>query len=195
MSKHVLLLPGLGDHHPQILLKLIKHWPLLGVSLHFQPINWNDNEPWNSKLTRINSRLDELSEKYGSLGVVAISAGASAALNVYALKTDKINKLVFICGKIAGLDDVNPNYYKTNPAFKNSLADAQSVLNKLSPADKIKMLAIRPLYDEVVHTRYSKIPGVRQLVMLSAGHSISIGAALTIYSPIISRFLIKPTPI
>jgi pimeloyl-ACP methyl ester carboxylesterase len=188
VAKHVLLLPGLGDHRSKVLLKLIKHWPLLGVVVHFQPLAWNDEEPWSSKLTRITRRIDELSERYGKIGLIGISAGASAAVNAYTERPQAIDKLVFICGKLTGPEAVNPRYYRQNTAFKHSLYDAQPKIRQLTAKDKAKMLSVRPLQDNIVAVKYTKINGVRQMVMLSAGHILSIGLALTAYSPLIARF-------
>ncbi len=185
---YVIYITGLGDQRPLYQPQLINHWKKLGLTPHYFAVGWADGETFAPKLDRICKLVDELYQK-GSVSLVGISAGAGAALNAYMERRDKICGVVFICGKLIGYDNVNPNYFSQNPAFSESLRLTQQNLTKLSDEDKAKMLSVHPLFDEVVPVPATKIPGVRNRLLLSALHVPSIFLALTIYKRISLNFL------
>lgn len=193
MNKHqVIFLWGLGDKNLKPWIQqILKHlWKIFGLDISFVRIGWADSEPFDKKLSRITNLIDSLHKQHQNVSLVGISAGASAALNAYEQRKNKVNKVVYICGKFNNPQAVNPRFYIENPAFRESLAAAQGNLKKLTHIDKAKMLSVRPLYDGLVPVGDTKIPGVEEKIILTAGHIPSILAALIFYSRAISKELV-----
>lgn len=187
----MIYITGLGDQKPVYQPQIINLWKKFGVTPHYSPVGWADGEAFRPKLDRFCHQVDELSAGGNTVSLVGISAGAGAALNVYMERKDKINSVVFICGKIVGFTNVNPNYFSKNPAFRESLQLTQENLPKLTPADKLKMLSVHPLYDQTVPIAVTKIPGVKSKLIISVLHIPSIFMAITIYRRVFLKFLIK----
>ncbi len=187
----VIFLRGLGDHRPMTQGQsfLAGLWRLYGIELVQVRIGWSDAEPFEAKLERIIKLIDKLHGQGRPVSLLGISAGASAALNAYTARPDKIDKVVFVCGKFHNPKPVNPRYFLKNPAFKVSLELADQNLPKLTAADKAKILSIHPVYDELIRVSDMIIPGAHNKTILSAGHIPSIFLGLTIYSSIAARFI------
>jgi hypothetical protein len=190
MSKHAAVyVPGIGDHKPYFQPQILKLWNLFGVKAYFHPVIWRSAEPLEDKLDKLTHKIDELSFKYDKVSLVGMSAGASAALNAYMVRKNKIHRVVYICGKLKRPESIGEAYYRRNPAFKESMLLAQTNINKLDKFDKAKMLSMAPLHDETVPVKDTKINGVRNFRMFSAYHIPSIFAAISIYSPALCKFL------
>ena len=156
---------------------------------HYNAVGWADGEAFTPKLARISKLVDELYSQGNAVSLVGISAGGGAALNAYMERRDKITGVVFICGKIIGFSNVNPNYFKANPAFRESLLLTQQNLEKLNAKDKAKMLSIHPIFDETVPVAVTKIPGVKSRLMPTVLHIPSIFLAITVYKRLFINFL------
>jgi pimeloyl-ACP methyl ester carboxylesterase len=191
MSKahHVIYITGLGDQKPLYQPQIINRWKKLGLTPHYHAIGWADGEAFGPKLSRLGAQVDELSANGDLVSLVGISAGAGAALNLYMARRQKITGIVFICGKLIGVDNVNPRYFQENPAFRESLELTQQNIAKLTDEDKAKMLSIRPIYDNVVPIKVMLIPGVKTRTILSALHVPSILLSISIYKVIWINFL------
>jgi hypothetical protein len=105
---------------------------------------------------------------------VGASAGASAVLNAYVERSDKITGLVYICAKINTPESVGQKTYTANPAFKTSLYKLQDNLPKLSPADKAKMLSLYSPGDNTISREATIIPGVEERRLPSLNHGKAI---------------------
>ncbi len=188
----VIFLRGLGDNRPMTRGQafLTKLWHCLhGIELVFVRINWADQETLKSKLARITAAIDKLHSAGQTVSLIGISAGASAAFNAYGLRSTKINKLVFVCGKFRNPHRVGRRYYRKNPALRESLELSDQNYTKLTVADKAKILSIRPVFDELVPLQEMKVPGARSTTILATGHVPSIFLALTIYSWLPAGFI------
>ncbi|MBX4201372.1 alpha/beta hydrolase [Candidatus Saccharibacteria bacterium] len=188
-THHVIYIPGIGDHKPEIQIKLLSRWNKPDFQVHFFRLVWNDDEKFSSKLARLTKIIDELYEENGQVSLVGVSAGAGAALNAYIERPEKISGVVYICGKIIGLKNVGQAYFEKNPPFFDSLELTQNNLQKLSAQDKAKMLSLKPIFDETVPVNVTKIPGVASRTLFSLFHVPSIFLALTIYKPMSVNFL------
>ncbi len=188
---HVIIIRGLGDHGSmQVEWNfIIKLWGHFGVKVHVFTPSWADNEPFSLKLKRLTDQIDYLTAQGFLVSLVGISAGASAALNAYVVKKDKVHKVLFICGKIRSPDKVNARYFIENPAFKDSLDLSTANSQKLQASDKQKMLYMYALSDMTVPARVNKLVGVQTKVVIAFGHILGIAVALIFYSRYISRFL------
>src|SRR3546814_24372 len=150
---HVIYITGLGDKKVAGQKKAVSTWKIYGVTPHFFQMNWADKEPFEAKFNRLKNLVDELNEDGKQVGVVAVSAGATAALNLYDARKDKISGIVTICGKIKRLETIDQAYKNENPAFAESANLSKTALANLTIADKKKIMCIRPIFDEVVAVR------------------------------------------
>lgn len=159
----------------------IKGWVKHGVDLEYFPLFWGDKEPFQPKLDRLTSRIDALyAMNNSSIVLIGASAGASAVINAYMKRKDRIARVVYICGKIQNPEGINKSYYETNPAFRDSMEMLKGNLAKLSDADKAKILSVIPLYDNLVPVADTKIEGVREIKMPIVGHTIGIAFSITV---------------
>ena len=187
---HIIYIPGIGDHRTYYQPQILSIWRAYGVKVHYHPVIWrSQHESWNKKLNKLSNLIETLYDEGATVSLVGISAGASAALNAYAVNKDKLHAVVYICGKLRHPETIGRSYYDRNPAFETSLHEVQGVINKLTVKDKAKMLNVRPFFDETVPVAHTEIPGVRKLVMVSAYHVPSIFIAISLYGPLICGFI------
>lgn len=187
-NSHIVYVPGLGDHKPQLQVNLLNRWQSYGVQVHFIQINWIDDEPFQAKLNRVLDAIDKFAEQ-GTVSVVGVSAGASMALAAYTQRKQKISRVVFICGKLQNPRGVNESYFVTNPAFRKSVFTLPASLEALSAQDKAKMKTFHPYIDTVVPVSNSKIADVTDKTIPAIGHVFAIFLALTVYAKNITKFL------
>jgi predicted peptidase len=190
MSHHVIYLPGVGDHkNSPIQTKALEKWRKFGLEPHFQLINWNSSESFESKLGQIIKIVDELSSQNHTISLVGASAGASMAMNIYSARKGKISAVVLICGKINRPETLGVNYKTQNPALLDSVTASAKNAKNLNDQDKAKMLTILPIFDEIVAKSDGVIPGVKNKTLFSVTHGPSIGLALTLYKQIAINFI------
>ncbi len=185
----VIYLPGLGDHRRWFQDKLIKLWRLFGLNAEYQSVGWADDEPFEDKLKRIVDKIDELASDGHKVALVGVSAGASAAHNAYSLRRDKISAVVFICGKVKGTDNINPNYFKQNPAFRDSIFASDRALQTATEADKSKMLYLYCVRDKTVGPQYNRIKGIGDRKIFGLGHISGIFITLILHGRMIAKFI------
>jgi len=190
VRKHyALIIMGLADHKSDGAEKLQSFWRRRGLECEiYRPI-WRDSTAFEPKLEKLIKRIDDLESSGWRVSLIGISAGASAALNAYVRRPEKIHKVVFVCGKLAKLNSINPINFQRNPPFKGSIEMLPASIRRLSAADKAKMVSLQPLYDGRVSVPSTKIEGIRNKLLLSAGHVLSIIVALTVYSGFIIKFI------
>lgn len=182
-------MPGLGDAKAFMQPNVLRAWRLYGLHVHYFPLGWADKEAFEPKLKRILSKIDELTAQDKKVALIGISAGASAVINAYVERKDKISSLVYICGKIQNPQTVHERTFQQNPAFKDSMKMLENSLGQLSESDKQKMLSMRPISDSTVPVADTKLHGVREKVIFSFGHLLSIAVAITLVSWTISNFI------
>lgn len=189
MAHHVIYVLGLGDHRTRGQRLAPKYWQLFGVQGHTFVMKWGDKELFAPKLERLLALIDRLAADGSRVSLVGASAGASAVLVAFAARPDKVASVVCICGKINHPETVSPHRYTENPAFKESLAELQRVLPRLSNRQRSRILSLRPFYDDVVPVADMYIPGAHMRRIPAAGHVVSIVVALIFSAPFFIRFL------
>jgi pimeloyl-ACP methyl ester carboxylesterase len=187
--RHIIYLPGLGDSKAQGQQLVVKLWRAYNVHGHCHCVLWGDGERFEPKLERLLTYIDSLHNRGYAVSLVGSSAGASAVLEAYAARRDKVSGVVIICGKVQHSETVGEIVFQVNPAFKDALDMLPKALESLTPADRSRIMSIHPLYDETVPIEDTQIEGARMQTILSAGHAISIGLMLTLGAPYIIRFL------
>jgi predicted peptidase len=189
MANYVLYIPGVSDHKDIFQQRALKSWDKFNLDVRFIKVNWYDNEPFKDKLKRIIQLVDELSVKGSTISLVAASAGCSMAINVYQMRKNKINSIVFICGKMVNPNNIQSHYKRDNPSFLESVIESDKNIKKLTARDKEKILTIHPLYDEVVNKRDGIIAGARNETLVAVGHAIGIISAISIYKRVSINFI------
>ncbi len=189
MSQHHLIyIPGLGDSKSYGQSSLLKIWQLFGIKTHYAPVYWRVDEPFQAKLAKLTKLVDELSIN-GLVSIVGISAGASAAMNLLSARQTKIHKAVFVAGKLLYPETINEEYFRENPAFKESVFMADANFKAMTKAERQKMLSLYAIYDNTVPIKASQLPGVKHTRIIAVGHIPTIFTTLVFYGYSISRFI------
>jgi predicted peptidase len=189
MNHYVIYFPGLGDHKNfQIQTKALEKWHKFGLDPKFHHIGWNDNESYKIKLSKAVRTIDKIPSSH-IVSIVACSAGASMAMNVYAERKSRISAAVFICGKINNPDAIMEWRKKQNPSLLDCVTASSKNAKELKPADKQKMLVIQPVFDGVVTKNDGRIPLVKHKTIFAFFHSVAIYLSLTLYKRASINFL------
>jgi predicted alpha/beta hydrolase family esterase len=186
---HVLYVPGLGDNRISKQLKAIRTWRWWGVTPELLQMNWADKQPWEEKFERLLMRIDKLHAQNKEIALVGASAGASAVINAYAVRKDKIAGCVLIAGKVNRPSAIGNQYRKKNPAFVAAAYSCEQALTTLNNKDRQRILSRYALVDETVYKPDSKIPGANNRLVPTVGHVITIATQLTLGAPSFIRFL------
>ncbi len=190
----IVYIPGLGDSRIKGQQTAVNAWKLQAVEPYLFQMNWANGEPFAPKLDRLLSLIDHLAAEGKTVSLIGASAGASAALNAYAVRKASINGLVSICGKLGGVESVHPTTYSRNPAFSDSMRLLSASTAALKPETRIRILSTYPIADESVPIADTKLLGVHQKRMPVVGHFAGIAYGLTIGSFGAIRFLKRLAP-
>jgi hypothetical protein len=187
---HLIYIPGIGDA-PQdgSQAKAVRAWRWWGVESEVFEMNWGDDVPWATKLQSLLERIDELAAAGRPVALVAASAGASAAINAFALRREAVTGVVCIAGKVNRPKAIGQRFRRHNPAFVESVQAAAGSLQKLRPADRQRILSRYALLDTYVTKADSRIPGARNRRVPSIGHFVTIATQITLGAPGFIRFL------
>jgi hypothetical protein len=190
MKHAVVYIPGLGDHrNGQIQDFFFSFWKTYGIKPVYHPMNWSDRQPLSIKLEGILADIDKLLNEGYTVSLMSASAGASVAINAYALRQESIHKVICVCGKLANPQTITNSYFRSSPAFKDSMIELSKSLASLNTAARNKILSLRPIADPTVPTKDTIIEGFQTGVMPSVGHGFSILFALSLGSPRIVKFI------
>jgi pimeloyl-ACP methyl ester carboxylesterase len=189
VQHHVFYVPGILDdiYHAQGIL--VATWRLYGVHPHIHEMPWAGDGSYDSKFKKLLAAIDGQLERGHKVSLVGASAGASAVINAYADRTDKISGLVYVCGKINGAENVSDDTYSHNPAFKTSMQQLQTNLLNLANEDKNKMLSLYSQADRAVPHEATYIPGVEEKALPAIRHGKAIIYSLSLGAPIIISHL------
>ncbi len=187
----VIYIPGLGDSRVRGQQIAVNAWKARGVEPYLFQMNWMDGEAFEPKINRLLALVDKLDGEGKRVSLIAASAGASAALNAYALRQDKINGVVSICGKLSGrgIASVHPGLYQRNPAFHESMQRLTASEAQLDYDARQRILSMHPIFDESVPVSETKLPGTIPRRMPVTGHFFGIAYGLTAGSLAALRFL------
>lgn len=176
----IIYIPGLGDKNPRFQTLAVKMWRIYGYKSQLIQMNWDDKTSWSKKLPLIIKQIDYLFEQGYKVSLVGASAGATAVVNAYAERSDKIDALITIAGKINRPETLGQKYIDTNPSFIESINQAQKSLNTLQTEDLKKFLCIYSLKDGLVTKEDSIINGAKSYESKVPYHPLAIAYYLTI---------------
>lgn len=186
---HLIYITGLGDKNVSRQRRFVNTWRWWGVEPEVFQVRWSDSEPWVSKLGRLLSRIDSALADGKDVGLVAVSAGATAAIHAYSVRKDVIAGVVLIAGKVNHPETIGGRYRSQNPAFIVSANSCPDALASLTAKDRYRILSLHALLDEVVPQSHSTIKGARNHVSPTIGHVPTIGLQISFGAPSFIRFL------
>lgn len=187
---HIIYIPGLGDEvEPRGQLWAVARWHRYSVEAELFRMRWGDREAWQPKFDRLLARIDDVIAEGKDVGLVAASAGASAAINAFAARKNKIVGVVLIAAKVNRPEAIHQLHYTKNPAMPESVKQCVESLKTLGPDDRHRILSRYGLFDEVVKKADSYIPGAHNRTEPSIGHFFNIATQLTFGAHSFIRFL------
>lgn len=184
---HIIYVPGILDDVYYAQNILVKFWIIFGVHGHCHPMPWAGSGKYEPKLSKLLDHIDKYLNQGHHVSLVGASAGASAVINAYTERNDKIESVALICAKINAPETVSEHTYKTNPAFKTSMYTLQDNLNKLKSEDKVKITNFYTPTDKTVPYSATTYPGIKEVKLPNLRHGQAIIYSLSIGS----RRLIK----
>lgn len=190
MKYVVLYVPGLGDKKRWLLWlqkQALKTWRVYGVRVEMLTMRWADDAPLEPRFKKLISRIDELHKAGNKVSLVGTSAGASAVISAFSLKTDKIDGVVTICGKLKG--DMPDAIKELNPCFAESFEMLKKSLKKLNNNHRKRIMALTATRDSVVPPEEATIDDAVNKQLRTAGHNITCSYALLFKPRLITRFL------
>ena len=191
MSKqlHVIYIPGIGDHKLGRQRMAVDMWKHYGVEPEICAMIWNDGQSWESKFKLLLNRIDELVAEGNLVGLVGVSAGATAAINAFAARKDILVGVVCVAGKINRPETVGGLYKAQNPAFITSAYACQDALKTLGTDDLGRIQSRYGLFDNIVLTRDSHINGAHNKRVFMILHIPIIAMQIYLGAPSILKFL------
>jgi hypothetical protein len=188
---HVIYVPGIGDHKLTGQDNAVDAWHWWGVTPEMFVMLWKDDQPWKVKFDRLLARVDTLHAEGKQVGLVGVSAGASAVINAYAARKDKIVGCVLIAGKVNHPESIGDFYRRHDPSFVESAYACAQALETLSADDRKRVQSRYALIDGRVARRDSRIQGARNVLVPAIGHTVAIAQQITMNAPFVLRFLKK----
>lgn len=189
-SKHtVIYVPGLGDHNLSSQQRVLRLWRLYKVEVEIVAMHWLVDESWQTKLDRLLERIDFHATKGRRVSVIGTSAGSTAALQALAARRNEVHRVALICPKFQYPETVHPARYQLNPAFKESIERTVDILDTLADKDKARVRIFRPIWDNLLPSKESYVPGINRSTMPAFTHVGGIAYALTVGSASIVKFL------
>jgi hypothetical protein len=162
---------------------------------HIFDTRWRTEEKgFQEKRKRAIELVDSLTSKNNIISLVGNSAGSSLALNIFGMRKKQITKVVINCGRVRDGDWPWFNFNQataSSPSFRESVLQAQEMEKTLTPDDRIKIMTLRPLFDEVVPPFTVPIQGAQNNIIYSVEHSLSIALNLTLFRRQILDFILQ----
>lgn len=191
MKRVVLYVPGLGDTKISGRKLLVASWRSYGVTPVVHQMNWADGQSFASKLDGLLRHIDDLVATGKTVSLVGESAGASAAINAYALRTGSVHRVACICGKLRNARAISATTYGRNPAFGESMSMLTSSLANLTRGQLSRIRSVKPVADYSVPPADTIIDGAESRTIPSRGHMLSIILGCTLFGWLLVGFLKK----
>lgn len=190
MSKQIVIIyvPGLGDRKLSGRKRAFKLWHFRKVRAKVCEMGWAVDEPWPTKLARLNGLIQSTAGENVSITLVGESAGASAVTQALVSNPDLVDGVVLLCGKSQYPEFLGDGFVRKNPTLKIAVTASAAAIATLTTDQKARILNLHPVLDPIVPVAETKIPGVRESTMPMVGHITSIAFAITIWSWRIVRF-------
>ena len=189
---HIIYVSGLGDGYDTLRRFCLRFWRIYGVYVEFIPSKWSNDEDFETKRDRIERAAKSANERGRKVVIMGESAGGSLVLNVYARIPDVIHRVVTLCGKNVGPDNVAPRLYTRNRSFQDSMRQVGHSVRSLSLSQRQRITCIYALSDLTVPLADTLIDDCRRLRLWFVGHITTIFFGLTIGSFLLVREARRP---
>lgn len=189
----VIIIPGLGDDTKKLQFAT-RNWHKKGLIPIVQAFGWSDNsESYEIKQEKL-LELTDAKLQESTISLIGTSAGASAAINAFSLRQEKINGVVNVCGRLRKGSD---NGYRSlelkskhSPSFRESVLLCERNINIIEKQNLKRIMTIRPAFgDELVPANTVPIDGAVNITIPTGEHLFSISMAMTVFSNRIISFL------
>lgn len=194
-AKHkCLIIPGLGDNKKT--MKLLAYgWKKWGIFTYVHSVGWYDRGcSFDQKLEELVNLVDELNDGT-PISVVGVSAGVSAALNIFAQRSEVIRTCVNICGPVrfGNRRLCKPARMKEKSMlFAESVSMAEKNLDGLDEELRSRVLTIYPRFgDELIQRSSVKIEGAKNIEIPVPGHRTGAILAMTVWGRVILDFIMS----
>lgn len=175
----LIIVPGIGDD-TAVYYSFAKRWKRLGYDAQVISFKWvNTHTPFEQNMANFLSQLDQYRSE--PVYMIGISAGGTAVVNALALRNN-VKKVITVCSPLKAMPSLH------NPLLNSSIAQLVSVIEQFSLGQKQRILSVYGLYDQVVNTRLSQVPGVKTKCLWSIIHAPTIYVAMTLYARRLDRF-------
>jgi pimeloyl-ACP methyl ester carboxylesterase len=189
VANHIVYIPGLGDHKTYGQHIALKIWRVFGLRTHYFALGWVTDEGIDTKLARASKLIEDLTKNGHRASLVGVSAGASAAINLFA-KHPELHKVIIVCGKVNMPENVRPELYGKNPDFKQSMYKVKPSLQKIETQQSLQnILSIYSPNDRVVSPVDSHIDGAHNRTIWAWSHPSVIANTILFHGPTIARFV------
>lgn len=182
---YVIYIPGLGGAYDCGRSLALKTWRLYGVQAQLVPMKWNQERGYKPKYNRVASAVAAAIKQGYTVSLVADSAGASLALNVFA-DHPEIHRVVTLCGIDSSKIKLAETVKSHNPALDDSV---KHLIRSLQTIDRERVISFRSRHDRVVAEEFSILKGAVNQQLSVTGHNRAIAFALTFGAHSIMRVL------
>ena len=180
-KNYVVIVLGLGEAAP-LYRFFVRNWekkynlmPVVHV------VGWKDKtEQFDTKLRRLQTRVQELVQAGHNVSLIGVSAGASISLTTYARLREQgihISSYTSVCGRFnMGHHWWYPLSYGVNriPTFKQSVLTAQQYVPQIQGQNHTPAACFYSVFDEVVPTSASTLEQVPRAMIYAPFHHLGI---------------------
>lgn len=193
---HIIYIPGLDDHNDARGQRLaVGLWRVWGVSSEVWQIHWDDKEnAWEAKLAQLTEYIDKLRADGTPVALVAASAGACAAINLFAIRREAITGLVLIAPKVNHPETIETFHNDKHPSFVTAAHACPAALATLDAEDRQRIFTYYALNDRVLTAQDSEVPGAHNTAVASLPHPLVIAGQLVFGAPRFLRLLRQLPP-
>ena len=180
MTKHLLIIPGIGDDHP-VYHKGVRVFRMFGFAAEVYVFGWDSGDP-GSYESRMAKLVEYVSKLDGEVYLLGVSAGGSAAVNCFAALRSNVQKVVTLCSPLAAFSS------RINSLLAVSIDHTEDAIRTMAAEQRQQILSLHAIFDPVVPTRLSKPVGIHARTLPSVLHPKTIFLGLTVFAGISSRF-------
>ncbi|HEY1085242.1 MAG TPA: alpha/beta hydrolase [Candidatus Saccharimonadales bacterium] len=181
--RHIIYLPGLGDHYDPLRKLALKRWRDKNTRVTLVPMHWSDKrETYEQKYQRVADVIEATSGK--NVTLVGESAGGAMAMFVFSRHQTKIRRVVTICGYNHGAADIHRYHKYKHPAFYLLMPHVDEAVKNFSQEARSHITTIYSKKDRTVSPDHSQIKDAREIILRSSGHLGNIARALIKKLPI-----------
>lgn len=200
MKKHCLVIIGGLDDGRMLLWPVRWLWEwwgrVYGIKVVPYYMGWKKfgEETFEAKITEAVELVKRLKSEGYTVSLLGMSAGTSAAFNVYYRCREDVNAIINCCGRLRrGGPEIKVRTLalaaRDSQLFERSVLSCEEGLGSLAPNDLSKILTLRAFADEIVTSQTTTVKGVKNVLLPTVEHTGSIILAMTLFSKIIADFI------